>query len=236
MRNIEVSWEDIGKFASINEKYSELNNKKGVYLWVFNGTPNRIIYIGTGLGKGGLFDRINKERIEMLKKRHYCFRPDTGLDAYKTYLNRSAKEIEELVIEGKFWFPNNNLKEEPTFNKPEIEDFQDKVKIYITDLNQSKFSPIVENAKNLETQMQIILLYNYEIKYYKKYGFHSWLGKAEKLSIKNFETKWQELKKFNFIFLNKAQGIFNKGYETRNFFDETSFQKFMGKIQKMSIP
>lgn len=196
-----IEWSGPFNFNKIEENYGTLRGQKGVYLWIYEGNPKRVVYVGTGTGEDGIFRRLCIEKAELLCGKHYCFKGDSYLDPYEVYLRKDYSEINELVKKGKFYYPESNIKEAEYFSTEDFLDYLNKLLVYTADL--SKLFDMVridDVSKTLETQIQTFLLASNDIGYYRKWGFQSWLGKVEKLRKNNFEKDFQKLLDTQFKF------------------------------------
>jgi len=199
--SIKIEWKPFGSFSKIESQYSELKSGKGVYLWVYNGQPKRVVYVGTAIGEDGFFGRLCTVRVQMLCRKHYCFKYDPLIDAYEKYLTKNEEEIKKLVEDGEFYYPDSNIVGANNFSTKDFLEYQEGISIYTADLSKPDNGKNIEtNSKFLETQIQVFLLGTYNIRYYKRYGFQSWLGKVEKLRKSHFEEDFKELLEYEFEF------------------------------------
>lgn len=201
-----IKWNCFKSFNQIDREYESLKNQKGVYLWVYNGQPKRVVYVGTGTGEDGLFRRLCIEKVEMLCGKHYCFKYNPLLDAYEKYLTQDEEKIKKLVIKEEFYYPDSNIEEANNFSTADFLKYQKGISVYIADLREFNHKNKIDDiSKTLESQLQIFLLIREKIGYYRKWGFQSWLGKVEKLRKSNFKDDFEALFNYNFQF--SIQGI-----------------------------
>lgn len=206
MKNtITVTWKHFESFYKIDEKYSDLNGGEGIYLWVYKGKINKVVYVGTGTGTDGLFRRLCTEKAEMLCGKHYCFKYNFKIDPYEEYLKKEPELIRKKVEEQLFYYPDSGIKNAEEFSTRDFLNYQNNLSIFTADLTEAAENlkdkiKVKELSKILETQIQVYLLGKYDISYYRPWGFQSWLGRVEKLRKTNFKDDFKLLLDFNFAF------------------------------------
>ncbi len=75
-----IEWRGPFNFNKIEEYYGILRGHKGVYLWIYEGNPKRVVYVGTGTGEDGIFRRLCIEKAELICGKHYCFKGNSDID------------------------------------------------------------------------------------------------------------------------------------------------------------
>lgn len=180
-------WEYHGTLSNIKS-----SNGKGVYLLVFKGSPNRIIYVGTT----NCFNRrLTQHQEGMLKGQRTIWRVGENEDIYElmSYRGESGfkgmyKYYYRLSKKGKLWATTtlekdeikNDLKKSDDFNnnwKEYVEDFFiNRIEIWTCNMCGSE-----DKIIQLESQIQRSFKKNFFIGSHIHQKGMCWLGKIEYL-------------------------------------------------------
>jgi hypothetical protein len=176
------------QFDSVPESGKKLRDAKGTYLWVYDSSKPRIMYVGTAIGKGGLFKRLREELEQIKVGMHYVIKikPEVQ-DPYDILTNEpelSKTQLYELYYKrrNQLWIPGKENKSffDEEFNEDwsnyVLNDYIKKIKIYYTEIQEEK-------AKILEAQLQIFIKEKFGIGYYTRgrgiKKSQSWIGMPE---------------------------------------------------------
>jgi hypothetical protein len=183
---MEVNLKSIGPYIKLKDFKDELTCKKGVYLWVYNYKPKRIIYIGSATGQEGFYKRLNNE-LNQINCGHYFIVKSNGGDPYNYLINDNIPDKSKLLLTYKerrknLWIPGNNGKNifgddfNSSWKNFLREDYLNNlISIYI--LTIANTNEEVNIIKQLETQLQRFLVIKKRIGYYDpKVPYQSWLG------------------------------------------------------------
>lgn len=176
------------QFDSVTESGEKLHDAKGTYLWVYDSSKPRIVYVGTAVGKAGLFKRLCEELKQIKVGMHYVIKikPEVQ-DPYNILTNEtelSNQQLSEVYYKrrNQLWIPGKENKSffDEEFNEDwsnyVLNDYIKKIRIYYTEIHEEK-------AKILEAQLQIFIKEKVGIGYYKKgrgiKKSQSWIGRPE---------------------------------------------------------
>lgn len=98
-----LNWYSLG-FPSNPKTTDPLFNKFGVYLWLYHGNPNRVIYVGTACSGLGFKGRNAQPVGEAYYGLGYAFKLENTCDPYD-YLNTSGDKFIELIEQNMFYTP-----------------------------------------------------------------------------------------------------------------------------------
>ncbi len=198
----QVNFKKIGSFNSLDSNEESLSGK-GVYLWVLDSNPKRIIYVGTATGQSGFFKRLNEEREQILRGQHFIIKPDPiNSDPYQFLrfgenYDKENNELAEYYASKKsfIWIPSARNKNvfNDEFDKGwkeyvESEYFNKLIEIYASENIEDN-----EKIKYLEAQLQFYIKKKFKIGYYKRgrgiKKYQSWLGRPEVPINKDLQSK-----------------------------------------------
>lgn len=181
-----MAWENVGLFNDA-ANWQTLNNRRGVYLWIYEGTPHRIIYVGTaGFRKGGqtatttsFKTRFKQNIADMTNGKTYVIKTDPTSDiykimSYKPCVNTTTHYL-YLQQQGILWIPGEDGIQgdwerdwQPYVNIS----YMPKIRLWLTQIDDG------EEAYGLESRLQFLLSIKYSIGYYRPE--RTWLGRIEK--------------------------------------------------------
>ncbi len=183
MTKIKCEW----IYRGILEK-PDVCKEKGVYLFIFNGTPKRIIYTGTAYSDDGFYGRWSEHNKLFKSGGRATFRSSEKSDIYELmkFKNNPEKYYKDLADRKLLWV-NSDKKEGGYFINHYTKEitFKDLWKSYVARIyltNIELWSCNIENKEYgeiLETKLQVVLGKYYHIGFYDGYA-QNWLGKQEK--------------------------------------------------------
>lgn len=194
-------WKKCGTLADIDD--SLVKSDKGVYIFVFEGNPNRIIYVGTAFRTFKIRWEEHKQHLRV--GGFSIFRPlqkKTGdfhnIDIYDSMkydrsnpIGDMEKHFRNLMWKKLVWLPGNKRRiKTQEYDKLDVfdghyfykydffvEEWIDYVEKYMNNIVLFACSISDENeAKDLETQIQYIFREKHNLGFYKN-ADQCWLGK-----------------------------------------------------------
>lgn len=180
INEIELGWVENGNLDNPNPSL-----EKGVYMFVFEGNPSRIVYVGTCFHKNGFNHRWKEHHDSFKCGQRTVWRISDKEDIYKLMSNHNHVEeyYKNLALNYQLWVPNSDSNKDVNFlNSYDL--FFLNWKMYVEKFYLSKLKiwscsiDLEENAKILETQIQRIFGKRFQIGYYDNYN-QNWLGKQE---------------------------------------------------------
>ncbi|MCU7490533.1 MAG: hypothetical protein HF312_02620 [Ignavibacteria bacterium] len=179
IHNFNLAWHPLG---TLNNPITSdpLFNKFGVYLWIYIGNPNRIIYVGTACSGLGFRGRTAQHVGNAYFGLGSFFRLVETEDPY-TYYKKLGSDFFALVHQRQLYSPAYPH----TFGdweRKEINDFLSKVELWVCPVENNENFKTKEVAKYLETQIQYVLKKAFKLTYGEcDKSNNSWLGKMEHL-------------------------------------------------------
>jgi len=182
-------WEHCGYLGDDQkQKPWKHGDEKGVYLWVFQGKPHRIIYVGTAGFKKSESVAINTSFAKRWKAgtkegEYFVFRASKDDDVYKI-MSRNLRDEKEcyrqLQIDGKLWIPGCYDNRPGNWNCWKgNQHFLSNITLWIHPLNDNQGNKVLL----LESNLQWALSQKFKIGYYTRgqgiHGDQSWLGHPE---------------------------------------------------------
>jgi predicted GIY-YIG superfamily endonuclease len=178
---IPVKWAYLGCLDSLDQS----KQISGVYVYIFRGTPRRLIYVGTSID---IVARMNQHIKHMKEGLHTFFRAQRYSDIYSLMSIPSELDREEYIktLPGRvrdIWIPAN-----PPPKGAHLLNSQTTFQTWNQQFLQVDFMPNVEvwccsiadkYQKMLESQLQLKFRDAYRIGYYNLRENFSWLGKIE---------------------------------------------------------
>jgi hypothetical protein len=162
-KSIKLYWQKIIPSQELKSpSHSEFLNKNGgIYLWIFDGTPNRVCYIG----EAGFFsDRLEQHKSNF-EKAYYSYynieKSEDWLSFIKEHLH--GMKMNEVNSLGKMFYPQNS---KPTKDDSTPEQ-KEKSKAYFQHLKFA-FATIEPEPKNQTERQKIEAALIFSLrKYYK---------------------------------------------------------------------
>lgn len=145
----------------------------GAYLFVFDGPPRRVVYVGTARV---FSDRLGDHRKAFAAGKRTMWRPGGG-DVYRL-LSAAAKDYEALATAGIVWVPGDKKPGRDHFDTQDWSEWSGDVESYLARLHVWTCVMSNETALHLESALQITLAERFKLGYYR--GGQSWLGKLER--------------------------------------------------------
>jgi hypothetical protein len=157
----------------------------GVYLFIHDGSPRRIIYVGTAKQSSGFTPRWCKHLSLFACGGRTVWRPSEETDVY-TLMKLAPEEQMRCCRDGLVWMPGSLT---PTgFYSPLVEgatDYKDHWREWVLTEYLDKISVWrcrIEDdhlAQILESKIQLAFKSKFGISYYRSSGSQSWLGRVE---------------------------------------------------------
>ncbi len=176
----QLTWEDSGTLSRL-----EVSFDSGVYLFVYQGGPDRVVYVGTAESSNGFAQRWFDHLKLFNQGGRTVWRPGTNEDIYNL-MTQTEPDYMKLCKEGKVWIPHTKFDSEKGCYFPlhEGPSFLDEWRPYILNEYLPRISVwrcrIVETDLPiiLESQIQLVLRNHFGLTYYKP-SKQTWLGKLE---------------------------------------------------------
>lgn len=215
MSTYRLAWKYSGKLS-----FPKKSLDSGIYVFIYENTHCRVIYVGTVQSKKGFRHRWDEHLSLFDNGGRTIWRPDLDEDVYSLMSQKNSNEsnYRELCEIGKVWIPGNvfddvNKHYLPLFEKsPSFPDFWrpyiineylERINVWQCNIKDNKL------ARVLESQIQTALGNRFKLTYYRK-AKQNWLGKIEK----NIE----EISDYHFEF----KQIFNADCETLHVMNDLS--------------
>lgn len=180
METYKTTWREAGRLSRLETDFSG-----GVYLFVHDGPPRRIIYVGTAKRSSG-FTRRWCEHLSLSDiGGRTVWRTSEATDVY-TLMTAAPGDYEACCNESLVWMPSNSKVNgffEPYYpGSPGYEEawrpwvlsqYLGQVSVWRCSLPSDALSHV------LESQIQVSIASRFRIGYYIKSGLQSWLGRVE---------------------------------------------------------
>ncbi len=101
MERYDASWRDAGRLAKLETDFSG-----GVYLFVHEGPPRRIIYVGTAKQSSGFTRRWCQHLSLFAEGGRTVWRPRDETDVY-TLMTALPEQFEAYCRAGRAWIPGD---------------------------------------------------------------------------------------------------------------------------------
>ena len=103
---IKLNWEKRISSREFDENKDFLENKSGIYIWIFNGKPNRITYVGE---TKDFLDRFKEHFSNILTGNWNTYNMSNKEDFVRfLYDHWHKKSINEIIRKRKCYIPNNS--------------------------------------------------------------------------------------------------------------------------------
>ena len=178
-----LTWKSGGLLMNSNEIH-----ETGVYVFVYHGIHQRIIYVGT---TENMMNRWGKHLKNSKRGLFTIFRPDPDLgeDIYSVMSYHGLSQeyhYKTLSEQGKIWIPSKTSNETGIYcdHHYGMQNFQEDWLPYVIDSYLPKIEMwycVIEKRymKILESQIQIALGNKFNLSFYIQNQRQNWLGKKE---------------------------------------------------------
>lgn len=178
MKSTETAkWELICNLSEIQSNFSNvLLQKQGVYVWVSNTHPKRIIYVGEVHSEDRSIGQRNCEHISnLLQGSGTIFIMDPNNDPY-IILSKSIEEIRLLEKENRFHYPDlKNKKSVPTWVPNYVMTFLSQIELWVCPIEKNN-KPACELLEGLIIE-KIKKNPEHPIKSWRTNAQDSWVGR-----------------------------------------------------------
>jgi hypothetical protein len=180
MEKYDATWRDAGRLAKLETDFSG-----GVYLFVHEGPPRRIIYVGTAKQSSGFSRRWCQHLSLFAEGGRTVWRPRDETDVYKL-MTIEPEHCEPYCRDLRIWMPGTGRQKgffEPLF--PDSPTYEEAWKPWVLSEYLSKVSvwrctlPCDKLSVILESKIQLGFRSRFDISYYRASGVQSWLGRVE---------------------------------------------------------
>ena len=173
----QATWEDAGRLSMLETDFSG-----GVYLFIHEGPPRRVVYVGTAQQVSG-FTRRWCEHLRLFKTGgRTLWRPKDTTDVY-SLMTLEPPAYEACCRDALVWMPSGKRVHgtyQPYYEiSPTYEDAWQKwvLSAYLPQIAVWRCRLLDgEHALILESQIQLSFRSQFKIGYYRKLGVQSWLG------------------------------------------------------------
>ncbi len=180
-----LKWEYAGTlFNPISD--DRLLNSKGVYIWVYNSEPKRILYVGACPNISFRQTVFTDDTARIKNGKTYMFKMIKDFDPYKEFLTAPMESYPSLVQSDMFWMPDPPKdilpqwkNKTPYWVLDQSKDYMRNISVYVCpmELKDSR-----EYSVFLQSQIQFLLKEHFNLTYFISEEFETWLGHLEVLS------------------------------------------------------